>query len=429
MESLPSELVNFIALLRPLFRAEVFASFCYLMAGILIGEAKAGTVRSSVFADADYWPQRLSDLFCRHKVAHQAFMAKLVEIALASLYPDGLPARLFWIADATYTEKPYAKHIASIGLFHRTKRVAGQAKHLQGHCYVFAAHLYKHTVAPTAKWASVLVGALLYVKGRSIPTLVGRLAQHLRLPAAVRHVWLVDRGILSRPLLRLLGEVGHYVVGRVRCNQVVYFAPPAETLQTTRRQRRPRVSGPKCRIDRLRTAYGDRLRAQQMVLRVHGRERIVHVWDALVLLRSVWRGRALPARVIILVVPGLKLKPWYLLSTDLDLDPRDAVRAYDGRYQIEVNMDEVKELGLGHYQGRSGQGVRRWPLFLCLGQMLLKLIATRVLQVQLPMLHWSWYEREDTVGQVRRRLIAACSPRISRTKLAGAIKQKLAKAA
>jgi hypothetical protein len=428
MESLPSEVVNVIALLRPLFRVEVFVSFCYLMAGILIGEAKAGTVRASVFAGADYWPQRLSDLFCRHKLSHQAFMAKLAEIALASIYPTGLPARLFWIADATYTETPYAKRMASIGLFHRTKRVAGQAKHLQGHCYVFAAHLYQHSLAKAAKWASVLVGAVLYVKGRSIPAMVGVLAQQLRLPAEVRHVWLVDRGILSRPLLRALHQLGHEVVGRVRCNQVVYFAPPADTLPATHK-RRPRVYGLKCRMDQLRTHCGDHLREQKMLFQVHRHERIVRLWDAVVLVRGVWRGRALPARVIILVVPGLKLKPWYLLTTDLDLDPRDAVRAYDGRYQIEVNMDEVKELGLGHYQGRSGQGVRRWPLFLCLGQMILKLIATRVLQVQLPTLHWSWYEREDTVGQVRRRLIAACSPRISRTKLVGAIKQKLAKAA
>ncbi len=95
MESLPSELVSFITLLRPLFRAEVFVSFCYLMVGILIGEAKAGTVRASVFAGADYWPQRLSDLLCRPKLSPQAFMAKLAEVALASLYPAGLPARLF----------------------------------------------------------------------------------------------------------------------------------------------------------------------------------------------------------------------------------------------------------------------------------------------------------------------------------------------
>src|SRR5919197_2749739 len=253
MESLPSVIVDFIQLLRPLFRAEVFTSFSYLMLGILIGEAKYGTARASVFAGPDYWPQRLSDLFCRHKLSHQAFMAKLVEAALACLYPTGLPARLFWIADSTYAEKPYAKRVASVGLFHRTKRVAGQAKHLQGHCYVFAAHLYKQAMATLPRWASVLVGTLVYVKGRSIPALVGALAQQLRLPSTVRHVWLVDRGILSRPLLRALEGLGHRVVGRVRCNQVVYFAPTAAGGQIPPRQRRPRVYGQTWRVDQLRS--------------------------------------------------------------------------------------------------------------------------------------------------------------------------------
>ena len=101
-------------------------------------------------------------------------------------------------------------------------------------------------------------------------------------------------------------------------------------------------------MDQLRTPCGDRLRAQTMIVRVQGRERIVRIWDAVVLVRGVWRGRALPARVSMLVVPGLQLKPWYLLTTDLDLAPRDAVRAYEGRYHIEGNREEVQELGLGH---------------------------------------------------------------------------------
>jgi hypothetical protein len=118
-----------------------------------------------------------------------------------------------------------------------------------------------------------------------------------------------------------------------------------------------------------------------------------------------------------------------LLTTDMTLDPLEAVRAYDGRYQIEVNIDEVKELGLGRYQGRSGQGVRRWPLFLCTAQMLLKLIATGALPVKLPELNWSWYTRENTVGQVQRRLIEVCRPQISRAKADRTIRQKLAPAA
>lgn len=428
MDSLPPELISFLQALRPLFRAEVFVSFGYLMAGILIGEAKYGTARASVFAGADYWPQRLSDLFCRHKLSHQAFMAKLAGLALQSLYPDGLPVRLFWIADATQAEKPYARRVASVGLFHRTKRVVGQARHLRGHCYVFAAHLYQYATTQGSRWASGLVGALLYVKGRSIPTLVAVLANYLRLPTGVRHVWLGDRGILSRPLWRGLAKLGHFTLGRVRRNQVVYF-PPAVVAASPARRGRPRLYGAGCRVDQLRRRYSHRLRRHTLTLRVHGHERLVRVWETDVLLRGVWPARALPARVLIVTVPELHLKPWYLVTTDLDLAATDAVRAYDGRYQIEVNFDEVKELGLGHYQGRSGQGVRRWPLFLCAAQLLLKLIATGVLTVTLPGLNWPWYNREDTVGQVRRRLIDACRPRISRPTVSEANAEKFCMAA
>jgi hypothetical protein len=51
-------------------RAEVFNSFCFLLMGILIGEVKHGTVRALVFAPAAYQPQRLGDLFCRHKLSN-----------------------------------------------------------------------------------------------------------------------------------------------------------------------------------------------------------------------------------------------------------------------------------------------------------------------------------------------------------------------
>lgn len=425
MDSLPPALTTILQTFRPLMRVEVFTSFCYLLTGLLLGEAKAGTVRASVFAPADYWPQRLSDLFCRHKLSGQALMAHLTAVALANLYPYGLPERLFWIADATYTEKPYARSIASVGWFHRLKRVAGRAKNLKGHCYVFAAHLYTCGEGKVRQWASVLVGALLYVKGRSIPTLVGALAQHLRLPPTVRHVWLTDSGILSRPLLRALGAEGHFALGRLRCNQRLYFVP----RRRSPRQRRPRLFGPSCRVDQLLTRFPHRLRQQQTLLHVRGRERAVRVYAADILVRGVWPHRALPARIVIVTVPALSLAPWYLLCTDLTLDPVEAVHTYTGRFQIELNFDEVKELGLGHYQGRSGQGVRRWPLFLCVAHLLLKFLATGVLSSPLPTLNWAWYPHENTVGQVRRRLIEFCRPRISRQKPCLASEQEFAKAA
>lgn len=416
MESLPSAIIQFIHEFRPLFRAEVFASFTYLLLGLLMGEAKYGTARAAVFAPADYHPQRLSDLFCLHKLSHQAWMACLTALVLKLLYCGALPDRLFWIADSTLTEKPYCEAVASTAWFHRSKRVAGRGKNLTGHCYVFAAHLYQHTSGQVTKWASVLVGALLYVKGRSIPLLVADLAKQMRLAQGVRHCWIVDRGIVSRALLRELDALKQFLIGRLRRNQNVYFAP-AETKDGGR----PRVYGEKCRVDELLKRFPDKLRRQQMKLRVWGQERKVEVYDIEVLLRSVFKGRALKVRIIIIRVPELPLEPWYLLTSDLALDSCEVVRAYDGRYQIEVNMDEVKELGLGHYQGRSAQGVRRWPLFLCAVQTVLKLIATGQLKVELPKLNWDWYQRENTVGQVRRRLIEYCRPRLSRNKGAIAI--------
>ena len=97
-------------------------------------------------------------------------------------------------------------------------------------------------------WASVLVGALLYVKGRSLAHLTGDLIHQLRLPAEVDHVWIVDRGLLTRPLLRAVAAHGQLALGRAKCNQVVYFAP--------RRQARGRV-------DKLLTRFADRLQHRQ----------------------------------------------------------------------------------------------------------------------------------------------------------------------
>ncbi|HXG68808.1 MAG TPA: transposase [Blastocatellia bacterium] len=408
MESLPVELISFISQLRPLMRAEVFDSFCFLLTGLLVGEAKHGTVRASGFAPPTYQPQRLSDLFCRHKLSHQAFMAALARMVLATLYPTALPARWFWLADATHTEKPYAKRVASVGWFQRTKQIAGRAKKLKGHCYLFAAPLYQW--GKQQAWASVMVGALLDVKGRSLPLLVADLAHHLRLPAGVRHVWVVDRGLLTRTLLRSLAAQGQFALGRVKRNQVVYFTPRRQVRGRGRRK----TYGAKCRVDKLAARFPERLQRQRMKLHVGGREREVRVSSAEVLLRGVWAGCPLAVRVILVSVPHSKLQPWYLLTTDLELSVEEAVRTYGGRQQIEVNFDEVKELGLGHYRGRSGQGVRRWPLFLCVAQTVLKFMATKVIEVPLPKLHWSWYAQEETVRQLRRRLIEHCRPRISR---------------
>jgi len=133
MTLLPSVILQLLENFRPLMRVEVFDTFTLLLTGWLVGEAKHGTVRSSVFAPAESQPARISDFFTTHRVSPPQWVAKLTELGLRLCDGGALPERLFWIADSTHTEKPSAEKIASLGLFHRATRVVGRAKHLQGH--------------------------------------------------------------------------------------------------------------------------------------------------------------------------------------------------------------------------------------------------------------------------------------------------------
>ena len=80
MNILPSVIIHLLENFRPLMRVEVFETFTLLLTGLLVGEAKHGTVRSSVFAPADYQPARISDFFTTHRVSPQKLMAKLTDL-------------------------------------------------------------------------------------------------------------------------------------------------------------------------------------------------------------------------------------------------------------------------------------------------------------------------------------------------------------
>lgn len=71
MNILPLEITQLLDNFRPLLRVEVFETFILLITGLLVGESKHGTVRSSVFAPADYKPARISDFFTTHRVSPQ----------------------------------------------------------------------------------------------------------------------------------------------------------------------------------------------------------------------------------------------------------------------------------------------------------------------------------------------------------------------
>ena len=335
-------------------------------------------------------------------------MQTSLTLCLWHLYPNGFSSHLFWILDTTFVEKPYAEKIDEVQFWHRTKQVAGRAKKLKGHCYLFASHIY--TYSQDSLLASVLIGVLLIGKGKSQFAAVRELLELLPLPKEVKNVWIVDRGLMSGKLVKQVLRKKQDALGRVKCNKVVYFAP----VRQRRGKGRKKIFGAKSRVDKLVKRFEKRLRFQEMELKVGAKERMGKVWDAEIFLRGIEKGEAVNGRIIIVEVPMSEMKPLYLLTSELDVEVVSAIKSYSGRSQIEVNFDEIKELGLSSYKGRNSKGITRWGLFLCLTSSCLKLSSTKHLTVNLPLLNWSWYKRENTVEQVRRCLVEFCRPRISR---------------
>jgi hypothetical protein len=82
----------------------------------------------------------------------------------------------------------------------------------------------------------------------------------------------VDRGIARRPLVQSLDRLGQYSLGRVRSNQVFYFAPRRQP-----KRGRPRSYGQKCRVDQWVKRTPSQLRHQSTALKIRGKERSMRV--------------------------------------------------------------------------------------------------------------------------------------------------------
>jgi len=391
--ALPPALQTTLQPFRFLFHAETWPVFLCLVLGLLTGHATLACVRASLLTTSVKWHQ-CCDFYRRARWSRTAFLRATTSLVLRALYPAGLPARLWWVADTTTSDKPSARKVFGIRQFWRSARRPGQAATHQGHGWLLLAHLYRR---PDRSWQALLVGALLWLQLRCAPPgrLTTALVAQLGLPAPATHVVVSDRGLSSRQLVRDLRALGCHSVTRLRRNAVVYTAarPPARPGPG-----RPRKYGDKYRVDAL-----DRhlLTATPLTVWVEGR------WQAATAWRGTFWRRGLPERVEVVLVETARRAPWYLQATDPALTTAEIVAGYHGRHAIEPAIQQAKALGLDRYHGRTARGVRRWPLPLCLAHSLLALVALGALPLDLPELGWPWYRREDTVGQVRRRLLAA----------------------
>ena len=316
-------------------------------------------------------------------------MGTLARLVLSRLYPEGLPAHLFWVLDLTYLEKPYARTIEGILSHWRPHRKAGQGRLLKGHGLVVVAHLFQQKAH---RFKAFLLGGLLYLK-KATPVELGiQWLSQMSLPGQTHNVLVVDRGFCCLKLTKGAWEKGVYTIGRLKRNAVLYL--PACQADYKGRGRHP--------------TYGAKFRADEVPKHHMTRTEMLVPVDGKLVKGVVYRGRflrrGLAFPVDLIRVEVSNLPPWLLLVSDPTLTTQEAVWAYSGRSQVEVAIWEAKALGLGAYRGRRLRGISRWPMVLGVVHSLLQLMAVGALKVELPEQGWPWYPVENTTGAIQRRL-------------------------
>lgn len=185
--------------------------------------------------------QPCCDLFRRARWSRAAFLATTTALVLRSLYPGGLPNRLWWVADTTTSDKPAARQVFGIRTCWRGCRRPGQTRTHQGHGWLLLAHLSQRAAR---SWQALLIGALLWLQLRCAPPsrLVGVLLAQRQLPDHVTHVVVSDRGLVSRQWVRAVRAQRCHSIPRLKRHTVVSTPAP---VPTRRGRGRPRKYGTK----------------------------------------------------------------------------------------------------------------------------------------------------------------------------------------
>ena len=388
---IPDFLAQMLSPFRKLFHAASWDSFRAIILGLLLELSNSSLVRASLVSGPEYNWRRTHDFMRRNRWSHQKTIATHCSTTVQSLYGDSLPEKLFWAADGTTTDKPSARKIHGVRTMRRSYKRYGQRTTHRGHGWVVLGLLSK---TGRLSHRCSLIGGLMKTRHSSETDLACRLVTHARLPKQTTNIVVCDRGFGSIKAVKKLEPKGIKVLVRMKKDDRVYEvdAPPP-----TGKRGRPRTYGYSWQVSRLPMSHWGA--TEKVQTKVSGKKKWVSV-KSCVLRR---KGLAVLVKVFRVKLPK---KVLYLQSTDLSLTAGEAVWGYLGRQSIEVAISEAKELGLGDYRGRRAKGVRRWATMVCIAQSLLQQMSQREeLREQLPRLNWPWYEKENTVGAVRRRLI------------------------
>jgi hypothetical protein len=203
-----------------------------------------------------------------------------------------------------------------------------------------------------------------------------------------------DAYYACRPWIAEQREKHRRVVTRLRADARLFELPPEKRRKS---RGRPKTYGPKICLWR-RALLDQKFEAEEEVL-VYGRKHQVR------LRKIVCRWRGLDDPVSVVIVKGIGKRPVYLLDTDTDASAKQTLLFYAARHAVEQPYEDLKcDAGLGHYIGRTEQGVRRFAMLSVTSHTLLRLIeVVPELRAALPQVDEPWRRKLEhlTTGQIR----------------------------
>lgn len=223
--------------------------------------------------------------------------------------------------------------------------------HVFGHQWVLAALFYKHSVLP-------LGGRLYHPKGakgcgrfHTKISLAKKILQSLRLPGACRLYVLADSWYWCKELARLCRSYGYHMISQLKSNSVVWEngkrAPVAELASRA-------------------SAF------REVSVFLYGKNKTLKIAKFIAVVKGF-------GPVAVVIVKEKRKKIRYLVSTNVLLPALEIVKFYAHRWKIEQMIKDLKQrLGLGDYQVRNLQAIRRHVTLVLLSYF--TLILLKILQ-------------------------------------------------
>ncbi|MBV9481701.1 MAG: transposase [Acidobacteria bacterium] len=394
----------------PVFTAPSFLHFQTLMVSLwclpLLTGGRMSLVRVwAVSGVSQHWDALLR--FVRSYVWEQDELARCLTLCVLERVKARLPRtedgrRLLLIGvDETGDEHPSAKKMFGVSRHHHHSARVGQSKYRKGHCWVTLSIL---TDVSEEYVRSFAIHIALYIARKSCPPATYQSKRELATEMLNKleqwvgwqyQIVVVGDGYYAcRAWIAEQREKQRRVVTRLRSDARLYELPPSKRRKG---RGRPKTYGKKICLWR-RALTDQKFEAEQEIL-VYGRKHAVRLRKMV----CVWRGLEEPVSVVI--VKGIGKKPVYLLDTDGEASAVETLHFYGARHAVEQPYEDLKcDGGLGHYLGRTEQGVRRFAQLCVTSHTLLRLIEiVPEMRGALAEVKEPWRKRLEhlTMGQLR----------------------------